>query len=256
MCSTLKKLLNKEQPFREVIKIIEEIVWSKQGNFSRIINQLILYAEYQFGKEVAGNRYRERADGERVDNWIVDIENLHGLNSRLVGLYLQNESISLVKRAEMCVPHTQRSLSLLTPWLNHLDLDDSNRNDDRKEWQRGFLVNELYHVEQNMATWMMNRRDFDAADGHCQRCLAYSRRDGIKGDKISNIIHSLRTFCSLRGAQDDFPGAIPFAEEAYNLAVVAHDPAHPQVQEAAGILIDILIEMGDYYNAELCSGHL
>lgn len=54
----------------------------------------------------------------------------------------------------------------------------------------------------------------------------------------------------MRGAQDDFPGAILFAEEAYNLAVVAHDPAHPQVQEAAGVLIEILIEMGDYYNAE------
>lgn len=77
MCSTLKKLLNKEQPFREVIRIIEETVWSKLGNFSRIINQLILCAEYQFGKEVSGIRYRERADGERVDNWIVDIENLH-----------------------------------------------------------------------------------------------------------------------------------------------------------------------------------
>jgi hypothetical protein len=50
----------------------------------------------------------------------------------------------------------------------------------------------------------------------------------------------------------NYSGAVSFAEEAYNLVVEAYDPVHPvpQVQEAAGILIVILIAKGDYYDAE------
>jgi hypothetical protein len=61
---------------------------------------------------------------------------------------------------------------------------------------------------------MMNRRDFDTTDRHCQRCLSSTRRNGINGDKISDMIHGLRLICSLRGAQDYIPGAIPFAQES------------------------------------------
>jgi flagellar hook assembly protein FlgD len=40
------------------------------------------------------------------------------------------------------------------------------------------------------------------------------------------------------------------AEECYNLVVEAYDPVHPQVQEAAGVLINILISKGDLFDAE------
>jgi hypothetical protein len=43
---------------------------------------------------------------------------------------------------------------------------------------------------------------------------------------------------------------VVLAEEAYNLLVEAYDCAHPEVQEAAGILISCLIEKGDSFNAE------
>jgi hypothetical protein len=54
----------------------------------------------------------------------------------------------------------------------------------------------------------------------------------------------------LRQHQGDFSGAVSFAEEAYNVCVDAYDPVHPQVQEAAGILINCLINKGDLFNAE------
>jgi hypothetical protein len=43
---------------------------------------------------------------------------------------------------------------------------------------------------------------------------------------------------------------VNFAEEAYNLVVEAYDPVHPQVQEAAGELINILIMKGDLYDGD------
>jgi hypothetical protein len=41
-----------------------------------------------------------------------------------------------------------------------------------------------------------------------------------------------------------------FFEEAYNCAAVAYDPVHPEVQFAAGYLIECLIHKGDLYDAE------
>jgi tetratricopeptide (TPR) repeat protein len=91
----------------------------------------------------------------------------------------------------------------------------------------------------------------DIAEGHCQRCLAYSRRYGLEGEtKTTNIFIALKTYCGLRERQNNHSGALPFAEEAYNLVVEAYDPVHSQVQEAAGILIHILIRKGDLYDAE------
>jgi tetratricopeptide (TPR) repeat protein len=44
--------------------------------------------------------------------------------------------------------------------------------------------------------------------------------------------------------------AVNFAEEGYNLVVTAYDPVHPEVQEAAFVLINVLIMKGDLYDAE------
>jgi hypothetical protein len=54
----------------------------------------------------------------------------------------------------------------------------------------------------------------------------------------------LKSYISLRQRQGDYSGAITFAEEAYNVAVIAYDCVHPQVQEAAGISISYLFHNG------------
>jgi hypothetical protein len=42
--------------------------------------------------------------------------------------------------------------------------------------------------------------------------------------------------------QSNFSEALLFAEEGYNLVIEVYDPVQPEVQEAAGILISILIK--------------
>jgi hypothetical protein len=135
--------------------------------------------------------------------------------------------------------------------LIQLDLDASNRIDSRNSHQMDYLLQELFNVEQNMASVNMNTNEFDIAEGNCQRCLAYSRRYGLEGEsKTTKVFTALRTYCLLRERQRDYSGALILAEESYNLVVEAYDPVHPQVQEAAGILIHILIAKGDLFDAE------
>jgi hypothetical protein len=105
-----------------------------------------------------------------------------------------------------------------------------------------------------MAGVTINRNQLDVAEGHCQRCLAYSRRYGLEGEKkITDILAALMTYCTLRERRTDYSGAVAFAEEAYNLVVETYDPSHSQVsqeQEAAGVLIEVLIAKGDLFDAE------
>jgi hypothetical protein len=102
-----------------------------------------------------------------------------------------------------------------------------------------------------MARVTMNRNQFDVAEEHCHRCLANARRLRVEGeDKVTSILDALGTCVELRQRQGDHSGAVPFAEEAYNVTVIAYDCVHPQVQHAAGMLIQCLIHNDDLFNAE------
>jgi hypothetical protein len=71
------------QPFREVIPVIYEILLSNKGGNIRILEHLLLYADFQFGKGVIGKNYHERVDGECVSNWEVEIDILYHINKTL-----------------------------------------------------------------------------------------------------------------------------------------------------------------------------
>jgi hypothetical protein len=148
-------------------------------------------------------------------------------------------------------PHLQRSLENLKPWLDRSDSYTGNRNHNDHLDNENFLLMELFSIEQHMAVVTIRRRDFETAEGHCQRCLTYSERLRSEGEvKTTFMFTALRTYCSLRDRQCNYSDALTFAEEGYNLVVVAYDCVHPQVQEAAGILMNILTRNNDVFNAE------
>jgi hypothetical protein len=239
----LKRLSNKLQPFQEVLKIIEEIIESHRNN-TRVLEHLLSFAENQFGEEKPGISYRKRGNVE-VDNWVVDVLILNRINGRLADLHGQNHSLSIMISNNMRFPLLEKSLSLLNPWLTHID------SNSLSELQRNLLLQDLFHGELNMAGVAIYRRQYDIADGHCQQCLAYSRKSGIFDEKRTNLIFlALRAYCNLHERQGKLSQAVDFAEECYNTVVVAYDPVHPQVQEAAGVLIDILISKGNLLDAE------
>jgi hypothetical protein len=188
------------------------------------------YLEYQFGQKVTGIDYRERKSGEHISNWEVEVVTLYHIYRCLTNIHLGNDTLSMNSRHEMCFPYIERSLSLLNPWLIQLDLDSSDRTDSRNDHQIEILLEDLFRTEQQMAALTININQFDIAEGHCQRCLAYSRRYGLEGEKkITDVFGALRIYRILRERQKDYSGAVNFAEQAYKLVVEAYDCAHPQV---------------------------
>jgi hypothetical protein len=81
----------------------------------------------------------------------------------------------------------------------------------------------------------LNRRLFDLAEEHCQRCLAYSKRYGLEGEELTTtILTTLRSHSHLRHLQGNVLDAVTFAEEAYNLVVEAYDSVHPNYRKLLG----------------------
>jgi hypothetical protein len=251
ICPILKKLPNKLQSYDEAVQTIDEILRSNKGNNTRVLEHLLSYADYQFGQHVAGSKYRERSDGQRISNWNVDIGILLLISRKMANIYIANPSLSTLVRDNKVFPHLERSLHILRPWMVTIDSDANNQEYNSLSFGKtNYLLEESFSKEVNMATVAMNRNQFDVAEGHCHRCLAHSRKLGIEGeDKTTSIFEALRTYVILRQHQGDFSGAVSLAEEAYNVVVDTYDPVHPQVQEAAGILISSLINQGDLFNA-------
>jgi hypothetical protein len=134
--SDIKEAQKQIQPYREVTRLIGEILVSTKGNNIRILEHLLSFAEYQFGKKVIGKHYRERGDGDRISNWTVEIGILYYIISTVADFYSQNTTISSIICYDMSFPYLERLLSLLHPWVINLDIDASNGNDSLSEEQK------------------------------------------------------------------------------------------------------------------------
>jgi hypothetical protein len=212
---------------------------------------LLFYADYQFGEHVAGSKYRERSDGQRIANWNVDISILLKIITRITNIYMTDPSFSTIILDNKMFPYLERSRHILSPWMVTIDSDATNHSNGLSFEETNYLLGLSSTTEGNIAMVAIRRNQFDVAEGHCHRCLAYSRRLGVEGeDKTTSIFQALRTYVTLRQYQGDYSSAVSLAEEAYNICVDAYDPVHPQVQEAAGYLINSLILQGDFLNAE------
>eukprot|EP00596_Hydrurales_sp_CCMP1899_P000637 CAMPEP_0119051946 /NCGR_PEP_ID=MMETSP1177-20130426/73392_1 /TAXON_ID=2985 /ORGANISM="Ochromonas sp, Strain CCMP1899" /LENGTH=536 /DNA_ID=CAMNT_0007031323 /DNA_START=481 /DNA_END=2089 /DNA_ORIENTATION=- len=251
VCPILKKLSSRLQPYNEVVRITKEILASNKGNDLRVLEHLLSYADYQLGQQVAGRDYRERIDGQRIANWDVDIGILLQISNAMVEIYTSNSSLSPMIRDKGAFPHIERSLHILSPWMDTIDSDATNQSNSLNSIETNCLLKLSYALERNMAIMALNRNQYDVAERHSHRCLVNSRRFRIEGEeKTTSIFGALGLHVNLRQFQGDFSGAVTFAEEAYNLVVDAYDPVHPQVQEAASWLIDNLSQQGDFSNAE------
>jgi hypothetical protein len=73
ICAILKKLPQKQQPYDEASRIINEILPSNRGKDARVLEHLLSYADYQFWPPITGRDYREWSDDQHISNWTVDI---------------------------------------------------------------------------------------------------------------------------------------------------------------------------------------
>jgi hypothetical protein len=257
ICKTLKKLSLQLQPHHEALRVIKGIFGERPKKVQldiRVLEHLISYSGHQFGDRVLGKAYRERKDGDRIDNWTVEIGILIPIYSNLVNVYSTDESLSMIDSDNFLFPYYEKMLDFLRPWSSELDSHSRNPTrgiDSLDKDQIIFILHLLSTTERNIGAILRRRNEFILAENYCQQALSHARlHEGREEDKIDLVCDALRGMYGLRGTQDNFIDALPFAEEAYNLVAIAYNPVHPKVQEAAGTLIECLMHNGDLYNAD------
>jgi hypothetical protein len=230
MCKILKRLSNVLQPYREVVQIIGETL--ETPNNARVLKHLISYAEFQFGERIPDKVYRQRNNTERIENWTVEINSFICIYRNLNDVYSEDTSLSVIEHDNIILPNCEKMLEIMMPWSLSLDLDAAHRVDYYLTKDLiDYILEVLSYIERNIAKVYMNRNQFTVSEYHCQRAISYARRYCEEGKtKTTLLLEALINFCALKGSQHDFPGAVTLAEEAYNLAAVAYNPVHPQVQ--------------------------
>jgi tetratricopeptide (TPR) repeat protein len=249
----LKKLSNQLQPYRDVVNMIKEILEApeKTGRNMRVLDHTLSYALFQFGDRVEEKSYRERGNGDRISNWIVEMENLRFLYSRLIGVYADDESLSIIIRDNILTPYFEKMRQFLMPWSILINSDVTNVKDVLNKDDTNLVLQLLCSNDFNLARVYMHRNEFNLAESHCQCALSSAKRyDGEVEEKTSLLREAFRDYGDLRSMQGNYTDAVIFFEEAYNCVAMAYDPVHPEVQTAAGNLIECLIHKGDLYDAE------
>jgi tetratricopeptide (TPR) repeat protein len=237
-----------------VLRVIEDIledIPTKKQQTLRVLGHLLSYADHQFGDRIVGKSHRERDDGECIDNWRVEVEELIPIYINLIHIYLEDESLSRMVRDNLAFPYMEKILEILRPWSTYIDSNRSSEIDSLDEYQINTTLGYFTQMERNMGAIYTDRNEFNLAEDYCHRALSHARlyegEEEVKTDLLCAAFRVLYELYSHQGKNDE---ALIFVEEAYNFVAVAYNPVHPEVQEAAGALIECLINKGDFEHAE------
>jgi hypothetical protein len=97
------------------------------------------YAAFQFGDRVIGESYRERENGDRIENWNVEVDILCHIHRRIYDIYATDKSLSKVVQSSLMIPTMEKVLELLSPWCAILNSGDSSRLDSLDTGQINYL---------------------------------------------------------------------------------------------------------------------
>jgi hypothetical protein len=154
ICKTLKKLSHQLQPYQDVVRIIQEIRIEKQKNRHlriRVLGYLIVYAEHQVGDRVEGIAYRERENGNRMDNWEADIQILFHIYCTLISTYVNDESLDTNDCDDLIFPCYEKIFDLLRPWSASIDLNSTSLRDSLTGDQINLILSMSSSTESNIA---------------------------------------------------------------------------------------------------------
>jgi hypothetical protein len=134
----------------------------------------------------------------------------------------------------------------------YLDLNCTSQVEILDKDQINFLLYALSRTELHIAVIYCNRNQFEKSESHCQRGLLYARlyEGDVEADKVELLCRALTVNQELRSIQGNFVDSLILAKESYNILAITYDPVHPEVQEAAFLLIDCLLKTNEIYDAE------
>jgi tetratricopeptide (TPR) repeat protein len=252
-------LSNLPQPCIEVVELISELLNEPEKvglrffqNESRVFEHVASFAEFQFGDRIPGSSFRYTIpNGVKISNWDYEMGIYYQIFVRLCYICSDNESLSQIVKYNMMMPYLERRLQILMPWLHLIDSNDTTSRNVLNRDQINQILDCSSSTERLMGCIYIQRNEMSKAEDYCQRALAHARRyEGDSENKADQLSRALRQFYDLRKNQGNKTVAFMFAEEAYNCVAEAYNPVHPEVQEAAGTLIECLIYKGDLVSLE------
>jgi hypothetical protein len=229
----LKKLSNKLQPYHdyEVVRTIDEILESGEKS-ARVIVHVLLFAEFQFGTSIPGKTYREREDGKN-SKWEVDVIIFGEIYRILLNIYASDESLSLINQDMLMLPHLEKELKMLSPWLEIVDAGKTNRREMRSEDEVNQLLHLMSLTERNIANIYTHKMENSLAEKHLELALTHAKRCGStllhKEHKTTLLYLTYRAYYRLRTQEYRMTEAVVFAQDAYNCVAEAYSPVHPEV---------------------------
>jgi hypothetical protein len=137
------------------------------------IKSWISYAELQFGDRIPGKAYRERSNGEQIENWVVEVEILFRVNNYLASTYLGDESLGMKGCDNLIAPYYEKMIALLRPWYEYLNLNFTFNGIDRD--RINYVLKHLSQKERNFALIYIHNSELNLAVDHCQLALYYAR---------------------------------------------------------------------------------
>jgi tetratricopeptide (TPR) repeat protein len=261
MCSYMKND-NKLLPFKEVDTTLQKFRESAElveGNVNalRISEFCIKYAENQFGDRVPGQWYREREDGNKIDNWTADILNLQFFTYSVANYWrLSTNSIDNVdlrkESFKKAIHHYKKGLSILEPW-RILHTVEKNENVQIYKLDEG-MIDYIYHRISLTETFLnecySRLGNFDKSNDYLDKAIEHANVVKCEEKRINLVFSALVIKGANFNRQKNYNEAKIVYEELYNLVAEAYYVDHPLVLTAANCLIGVLILIKEYEDAE------
>jgi hypothetical protein len=224
----------------------------------RGLEHLISYANYQFGDRVPGKSYRARENGQRIENYEVEIRNLFYIYGSILEILLRTEnySVDMIATDNRSFPYLKKSLEILKPWSIYLDTNPTNQSNSLVcnnemplcNCKINTLLDYTSQANRTIGSYYVHKSQANLANSHLKLALSYARLyEGKVEDKARVLCLALWANAENRMSLED--RGRDFAEEAYNCVAIAYNPVHPEVQKAAAVLIECLNRKGDLYDA-------
>jgi hypothetical protein len=162
-----------------VAQVIDKMLESEEN--VRVLQHLLSYSEIQYG---------DRIQRTVSKNWDVEIDLIYQIYKRIIGIYANNQSMSMIVRNKAMLPYMEKVLELLAPWSILIDSDDLIRFISLSIDKVNHLLLLLSGAERSLACVYMHGCKFTLAESHCKRALSYASR--YKGEAVHKTALSFR----------------------------------------------------------------
>jgi hypothetical protein len=250
-----KILCNKSSeklPFDEILSII-----SKLKNYAdkcietnekiQIFELCVSFAEYQYGARIMGKLYRERYSSILIK---IELHSLIPQYSNLGELYYSSQKNIIL--SDTCKSNMRKSIFYFEKILQIYEYWKINFNiiENESTLDINMIYDKCALTCHRLSVYHNGSYNYDKCITYCDKSIYYTKLLTNGERKIVLLNGSLELKGRLLSTMLKFDEARKMFEDSYNLMAETYDPSHPKVLAIGSLLINILIEKKEYYDAE------